>query len=48
MKDFLKLPSVISGETCSEAKSHIGGLNKIYFTAAQIFNNQSGDIPRVK
>ena len=37
MKHFIKLLSVFSGETSSEAQNQNGSSNKRYHTAAQIF-----------
>ena len=39
MKDFIKLPKVFIGETCSEAEKRNASLNKHHITTAQTFND---------
>ena len=44
MKDFIKLSSVFTDETCSTDQNHNGSFNKHYITAAETFNGPSGVI----
>ena len=46
VKDFIKLPQVFNGETCSEAKKYDVSLMNITLQL-QTFNDPSGAMPRV-
>ena len=47
-KNFIKLPYVFIGETCSKTENHNAGLNKHHIITAQTFNDPSCVVSRPK